>query len=77
MSCAALPLPVFGGGTPAKVVASATPTVAAGDLLIPEFWARESLRILEENMVMGEIIHRDFTKLRVDGFNDTVTIRGK
>ena len=30
------------------------------ECLIPEIWARDSLRILEENMTLGEIVHRDF-----------------
>lgn len=25
---------------------------------IPQFWANESLAILEENMVMGNLVHR-------------------
>jgi hypothetical protein len=29
--------------------------------LIPEFWAQESLAILEENMVIGNLVHRDFS----------------
>lgn len=30
------------------------------DPLIPENWANESLMILEENMVIGSLVHRDF-----------------
>jgi hypothetical protein len=30
------------------------------DACVPEFWAQESLNILEENMVMAPIVHRDF-----------------
>lgn len=30
------------------------------DALIPELWAQESLAILEESMVMGNLVHRDF-----------------
>ncbi len=28
--------------------------------LVPEIWANESLLILEEEMVMGNLVHRDF-----------------
>ena len=31
------------------------------DPLIPEIWAFESIRILEEEMVMGNLVHRDFS----------------
>lgn len=34
--------------------------VLGNEAFIPEIWARESLAILEENMVVGQIIHRDF-----------------
>lgn len=27
---------------------------------VPELWARESLKILEENMVVGNLVHKDF-----------------
>ena len=30
------------------------------DALIPELWAQESLAILEENMVAGQLVYRDF-----------------
>lgn len=30
------------------------------DALIPEMWAQETLAILEENMVLANIVHRDF-----------------
>lgn len=28
------------------------------DAFIPEFWANESIAILEENMIMGNLVHR-------------------
>jgi len=31
-----------------------------GECWVPELWAKESLRILEENMVIGNLVHRDF-----------------
>lgn len=42
--------------------------------LIPEIWANESLLILEEEMVMGNLVHRDFTN-EVANFGDTVHTR--
>lgn len=33
-----------------------------GECFIPEMWAQEHLRILEENMVVGTIAHRDFER---------------
>ena len=33
--------------------------------MIPELWARESLRTLQENMVMGNLIERDFAEVAV------------
>lgn len=44
------------------------------DALIPEFWANESLAILEENMVASALIHRDFEDV-VQKFGDTVHTR--
>ena len=35
-------------------------------LFVPEKWAQESLEILEENMAIGEIVHRDFESKFVD-----------
>ena len=34
--------------------------VNLNDALVPEEWARQSLAILEENMVVALLIHRDF-----------------
>jgi hypothetical protein len=33
------------------------------DAFVPEEWARESLKILEENMVIGYIVHKDRSTL--------------
>ena len=37
----------------------------ANDLIafVPEFWANESIRILENNMVMPNLIHQDFSNI--------------
>lgn len=40
----------------------------------PKFWANESLAILEENMVMGNLVHRDFEPI-IARFGDTVNTR--
>jgi hypothetical protein len=42
--------------------------------LIPSFWANESLAILEENMVMGNLVHKDFSPI-VANLGDTVKTR--
>jgi hypothetical protein len=44
------------------------------DALIPEFWAQESLAILEENTVAAMLVHRDFENY-VANFGDTVNTR--
>lgn len=44
------------------------------DAFIPEMWANESLAILEENMVLANIIHRDFSPT-IAKFGDTVNTR--
>jgi hypothetical protein len=31
--------------------------------MIPELWARESMKILQDNMVMGNLVRKDFTDL--------------
>ncbi len=41
------------------------------DALIPELWAREALRTLASNMVMGALVNRDFSSLVAD-FGDVV-----
>lgn len=42
--------------------------------LIPEAWANEGLAILSENMVMANLVHRDFSN-DVASFGDTVNTR--
>lgn len=51
----------------------ATAYMAAHDntALIPELWAQEALMQLENNMVMGNLVHRDFSPL-IAKFGDTV-----
>jgi hypothetical protein len=44
------------------------------DAYIPELWANESVAILVENMVMANLIHRDFSPL-VANFGDIVHTR--
>jgi hypothetical protein len=44
------------------------------DALIPELWAQESLAILEENMVMANLVHKDFSPL-VASYGDVVNTR--
>lgn len=55
-----------------------TPFVALyandNDALIPEIWANEGLAILEENMVMAALVHRDFAD-EVAEFGDVVNTR--
>lgn len=40
----------------------------------PEIWAAETLAILEENMVVGRLVHMDFSK-EIASFGDTVNTR--
>lgn len=44
------------------------------DALIPELWANEGLAVLEENMVAGQLIHRDFED-EIANFGDVVNTR--
>jgi hypothetical protein len=41
------------------------------DALIPELWAREALAVLQSNMVMGNLVNRDFSSM-VANFGDVV-----
>lgn len=41
---------------------------------VPEVWAQESLMILEENMVMANLVHRDFED-EIQEFGDVVNTR--
>ena len=51
-------------------------TPAANDLgaYVPQLWAQEGLAILEENMVMANLVHRDFENA-VAKFGDVVNTR--
>ena len=44
------------------------------DAMKPQKWANESLAILEENMVMARLVHRDFS-MEVANFGDVVNTR--
>lgn len=44
------------------------------DAWVPEIWAQETLAILEENMVMGNLVYRNFENLIAD-YGDTVNTR--
>ena len=44
------------------------------DAYVPELWANEGLAILEENMVMANLVHRDFEN-EVAKFGDVVNTR--
>lgn len=44
------------------------------DPYVPELWAQESIAILEENMVVGMLTHRDFSPM-VAAYGDTVNTR--
>jgi len=44
------------------------------DALVPEIWAQESLMILEENMVVGNLVHRDFEN-KIAAYGDVVNTR--
>lgn len=44
------------------------------DAYTPELWANESIALLEENMVMGNLVHRDFEPL-VQQYGDVVNTR--
>jgi len=48
-----------------------TPWVNNNDALIPEIWAREALRTLMSNMVMGSLVNRDFSSMVAD-YGDVV-----
>lgn len=44
------------------------------DSMIPELWAMEALDVLQSNMVMGNLVHRDYSGL-VANFGDVVNAR--
>jgi hypothetical protein len=61
-----------------RLAASASPAQRAYDNQVdvfdPQFWANESLAVLEENMVIGGLVHRDFEPI-LQNFGDTVNTR--
>ncbi len=59
---------------PLKAAASVAPV--ATDISIPELWCRESVRILQENMVIGNLVHRD-NDSQVSRCQDRVNIAGR
>ena len=58
VSALVVPLPLL--GSPPLAVIAAPCRASATDLFVPELWARHSLRVLKENMVISNMIHRDF-----------------
>lgn len=44
------------------------------DAMVPEIWARESLALLEENMVVAGLVHRDFEQ-QLAQYGDCVNAR--
>lgn len=61
-----------------KLLSKTTPTFVGYDnsldAWVPEVWAQETLAILEEQMVVGNLIHRDFSD-EISEFGDTVNTR--
>lgn len=43
------------------------------DIFIPEFWANEGLAILEQALVLGNLVHRDFEPI-IQSYGDTINI---
>lgn len=56
--------------SPAKIVCFANDN----DAYVPELWAMQGLAILEENMAMARLVHRDFNSV-VASFGDVVNTR--
>lgn len=44
------------------------------DVFVPEFWAQEALALLEENMVVANLVHKDFSTT-VATMGDTVNVQ--
>jgi len=55
-------------------VAQVTCFANDNDAFVPEHWANEGLMILEENMVMAHLVHRDFEN-EVQRYGDVVNTR--
>ena len=47
---------------------------ANNDAFVPELWVKEGLALLTENMVIGNLVHRDFQN-EIKGFGDVVNTR--
>ena len=77
-AAAVLPWPIAAAVANATDVAlpfiPATKAVADGDSFIPELWAQEALTILNENLVIGNLIHRDLD-YSIAKYGDVVNIR--
>jgi len=44
--------------------------------LVPELWAKESLRILTDNMVMGNLATKDWKdKLGIENLTDRIEVK--
>lgn len=59
---------------PFRLVYAAVGVEGYPDAYIPELWAEESIAILEENMVIGNLVHRDFEDI-IASYGDTVNTR--
>ena len=71
-------LKTIGLGTVSLILPLSLPisetTCTTLDLFIPEKWAQASLDILKENMVMANLIYRDFSN-QVVKFDDIINTR--
>ena len=47
----------------------------ANEILTPQIIAREALMVLENNLIMANLVHRDYNNEFVAGVGDTITIR--
>ncbi|MGN7942855.1 P22 phage major capsid protein family protein [Metabacillus sp. 22489] len=47
----------------------------SNQLITPQIVAKESLMVLENNMVFGNLVHRDYSNEFVSGVGDTVNVR--
>lgn len=43
------------------------------DVFAPEFWANESLQVLQQNLVLANLVHRDFEPI-IQKYGDTINI---
>jgi len=61
VAAVALPTTDYNRGL-SEAYAVGAKTVKSDEALLAEWWAQESLAILEENMAMANLVHRDFTE---------------